>query len=231
MGNTDSSPNCITTSSSSCDSLHGPEDNCPENSPFHAAYAKAVSDDQLIYLESFSTEEQDRLLGLTGLTPSQRVKAAILNDNHEKPGRFLTTKEIALAGNDCYIDICDNEIDEYYIPELVFAVVDRATQDASTKGEGLEIGLEQVLFLASAIAKGQGCGVNNIVQAGFEDGIRELEEFGKESDHEWRLSNKAKLSLVELIATFKDVYGPFDHLAATSDLLVGCQGYDQLENM
>ena len=83
---------------------HFSEDGC-EDSPSHDAWAKAVSDTYLNYLRSFSAEDQDHALGVTGLTPSERVKMIICNDGHDNPGRFLTNEEIALAVRDCYTEI------------------------------------------------------------------------------------------------------------------------------
>jgi hypothetical protein len=232
MGNFTSFPNDSSASLSSESTVHYPEDNCDEDSPSHAAYAKAVSDGQLHYLQSLSPDERDQVLGVAGFTPSERVKTIISDEGHEKPGRFLTDEEVALVVRDCYNEIIGGEIDENYVGELVFAIVDRSTEDFKIKGEGLESGLEQILCLASGVVKVQPLAEGDdgyshphvFVQHCFVDGIRELEEFGKKQSHIWRLSDKGRCAMDELVSKFGEKYGRFQYLATTPEPSLQHQG-------
>jgi hypothetical protein len=121
---------------------------------------------------------------------------------------------------------------------VVEGVIDRTTEDARTKGEGVQGGAEQLLSIAARMVKGEKCecvecgpavshrptAVHDFVVMGLE----ELEEVAKELNLEWRLSERGRFCLHKLSSTDHGlVYNSVKHLANTP----GPQDYHQLEEM
>jgi hypothetical protein len=76
--------------------LHTPDDDCGAESPSHLAYGKAICDRQINYLNSLSPESQARVLEVVGVTPGERIKSILLNNDIHQPGRFLPKEEVAI---------------------------------------------------------------------------------------------------------------------------------------
>jgi hypothetical protein len=223
MGNFTSFLNDSSASLCSDITVHHPEDGCHDDSPSHAAYAKAVTDSRLKYLRSLSPEEQARVLGTEGCSPTERTRTILLDERIQRPGRFLTKEEIDLAVQESYDDICDGNISPIYVNATIEGIWDRTVEDAVAEGKGIQEGVEQLLWLTSRVVKGQACrecgagigGNRHYVNHFTVMALEELEQTGKDLGLEWRLSDKGRFTLDKLIAIFESDYGKFQHLAET----------------
>jgi hypothetical protein len=198
-----------------------------------------VTEEQLKYLRSLSPEEQARVLGTEGCSPTGRARTILLDEGIQKPGHLLIKEEIDLAVQECYDDICRGDISPIYINAVIEGIWDRTVEDAITEGKGIQEGVEQLLWLTSRVVKGQACrecgvgigedrhSVNHFTVMALE----ELEQTGKDMGLEWRLSNKGRFTLDKLIAIFESDYGKFQHLAETPNPSDRYRRYDQLETM
>ena len=218
---------------------HAWDDNCEWKSASHAAFAKEISDQQIAYLQSLPLKQQDQVLGVAGFEATQRAKTILLNEGIEHPGLLLTKQELDLAVKDCYFDMQDDSIDEIHIFAVIEGILDRAKEDAAiTKGYSIQEGVGQLLHLGSRMIKGQGCGDCGEGKSGegwdvqheFANGLKELEEFGREMKLEWRIRDRARFSLEKLCLIYPSCYQQVRHLAQRPDHF---QVYfdDQLESM
>jgi hypothetical protein len=182
-------------------------------------------------------------LGVVGATPAARIKAILVNTDIHQPGLFLSKAEIAIAVKDCYDGIAAGRYNGKDVFGVIEGILDRAKEDAMVKGDGIEGGIEQLLFLASRFVKGQACedegcdtGIiskHNCIHGDFEDAIDKLEDFATEHNLEIKLSTKGQFALNKLCKVFGGVgegrgYTSLQHLIGTPDRLEDTQ---QLEEM
>jgi hypothetical protein len=178
-------------------------------------------------------------LGTEGCSPTARARTILLDERIEKPGHLLTKEEIDLAVRECYDNICNGRISPVYIDAVIMGIWDRTVEDASTKGAEIQEGVEQILWLASRVVKGQACGEcgEGIVRNGHSVNdftvmaLEELGQTGKDVGLEWKLSDKGRFMLDKLISIFESDYGKFRHLAETRDASDRYRGYEELETM
>ena len=218
---------------------HTWDDCCEINNASHVAFAKEVSDRQLNHLRSLSQQELAQVLGTEGCTPTGRARTILLDERIEKPGHLLTKDDIDLAVRECYDDICHGHFSPIYVDAVIEGIWDRTVEDAVTKGEGIQEGVEQLLWLTSRVVKGQAC---RECGEGIENGghsssdftvmaLEELEQTSKDMGLEWRLSDKGRFMLDKLITIFESDYGKIRHLAETLDPAIRYRGYEELETM
>jgi len=218
---------------------HSPDDGCHPDAPSHSAYVRTLSDRQVNYLNSLSSDQQARVLGVVGLTSAQRVKSILLNNSIHQPGLFLSKAEIAIGVKDCYDAIAAGRIDVYDIFAVIEGILDRTKEDAIVKGEGIEGGVQQLLFLASRMVKGEACeecevGVISCwtsVHFDFIDALVEIEEFATKHDLKFQLDTKAEFALDKLCKIFEGIslgrgYSTFRYL-----IQGGLENTQQLEEM
>lgn len=215
--------------------LDGRPDNHKSISSAHAAFSKEVYDDQISHFKSLPLEQQNRLLGVTGLDTTKRAKSIILNKKIDDTSFLLTSEDIQLLVEDVLETIRDGRLNEVYFNKVIDLVIDRAVEDAPTKGDGVQIAVEQLLSIAARMIRGEKCECeecgpavshrNTNVHEYVAMGLEELEGVTKEMKLDWQLSKRGRFSLLKLSTINTGEYRKVKHLANTSDR----QNYRQLK--
>jgi len=219
----------------------GRPDECDDDyksvSPAHAAFAKEIHDEQLAHFQSLPLEQQNVVLGVAGLDATQRAKKIILNRRIEDTSLLLTEDDIKLAVEDVLENIRDGTLNDTYFNSVIDVIIDRAVEDAPTRGHGVQGAAEQLLSIAARMVKGEKCECEECGPAvshrptNVHDwvvmGLKELEEVTQKLDLDWQLNERGRFSLLKLSTVNEREYREVKHLADTSER----QDYRELRQM
>jgi len=159
--------------------------------------------------------------------PTEKAKTAVLMHGGGMVPPKPTKEQITLAYQDCYYDIVKGKVDENYIDSIRHAVVSYLLKDGRIYEKSVQEAVEQLLYLASRMVKGENClecGIDytSSIRGSDElheilaEGVGEIVRHAKEVGVEWSLGFKSEFALNKLSSIFPAYYQPVRYLLRNS---------------
>jgi len=197
------------------------------------------------YIVHISPEEKAWVLAALGDNRLEKAKAILSSIHIPNPGLLLDDNEMSSAIEDCITQISANKVNEGYLSKVVEAIVDRVRKEPME----VEYGVEQVLFIASSLVRGEACGLcgedcrSSAKQSGgtcnpqiFVDAIDKLDNIAHGKQIRWSTSHRGNFMLGKLYQIHPEfesigwIYRPSDASGQPIDdeeiEQMWCGGYD-----
>jgi hypothetical protein len=186
-----------------------------------------LSEEQLQYLQGLIDYRQ-RLYIQKELqeSPSKEINLdSLVRTIERSKHECYSYRRVDLAFNKCYANICAGCPDDESIIETVEMIVDKVDERMTlAKGEEIRTAVEQMIFLAARLVKGEAC---EECKSGYRspnpgsarlhelvvDGIECIEEIGKDLGLKWSLSAKGVFALNKLCFIFLIYYSSIQYLS------------------